>query len=254
MTMKTNKRKTDNNIFANNEKKFYSNLEENKKNNLTKHQLRYPTQEKIENFWKNIWSYPVQHNDKTDWIETEKDTHRNIKTEEEIIITEEEFITAIRKTHNWKTPGADHIQNFWYKNMTSVHNQLIKSINQVIHNPQTLPYFLTSGKTYIKPKSEETENPANYRPITCLPTLYKIITSIITNIIDKHTSINNIIAEEQKGCRKKRQRVQRTNNYRFSSTTTSRKTTKKFIYMLYRLPKGVRFCAAQLAPENIRDL
>ena len=65
--------------------------------------------------------------------------------------------------------------------------------------------FLTQGKTYIKPKNNDTQNPANYRPITCLPTLYKIITSLITQIIEKHLTLHNILTEEQKGCRKKSQ-------------------------------------------------
>ena len=38
----------------------------------------------------------------------------------------------------------------------------------------------TEGLTYLLPKTEETKNPKNYRRITCLPTLYKILTSVLT--------------------------------------------------------------------------
>lgn len=64
---------------------------------------------------------------------------------------------------------------------------------------------MTEGVTYIKPKNNETQNPANYRPITCLPTLYKIITAVICQKINQHLSQHNILTEEQKGCREQSQ-------------------------------------------------
>ncbi|VEN60492.1 unnamed protein product [Callosobruchus maculatus] len=61
-----------------------------------------------------------------------------------------------------------------------------------------LPKFLTQGITYIKAKNADTKNPANYGPITCLPTLYKIITATIGKSIEQHLNQNNILTEEQK--------------------------------------------------------
>lgn len=52
------------------------------------------------------------------------------------------------------------------------------------------------------PKDSDHNNPANYRPITCLQTIYKILTSCISELIYDHLAQNNIMAEEQKGCRK----------------------------------------------------
>lgn len=51
-------------------------------------------------------------------------------------------------------------------------------------------------------KGNDSEDPSQYRPITCLPTIYKILTSIISTKITTHLEYNNIIAEEQKGCRR----------------------------------------------------
>ena len=56
--------------------------------------------------------------------------------------------------------------------------------------------------TYLLPKTEETKNPKNYRPITCLPTMYKILTSIITERTYTFLDNNNLLPAEQKGCRK----------------------------------------------------
>ena len=73
----------------------------------------------------------------------------------------------------------------------------------MIHNPNTMPPYVTQGITYMIPKSKENcHDPSNYRPITCLPTIYKILTSCLTDIIYKHVTDTGILAEEQKGCRR----------------------------------------------------
>ena len=46
------------------------------------------------------------------------------------------------------------------------------------------------------------KNAANYRPITCLQTLYKIITALLARVIDKHLSYGSVMTEQQKGCRR----------------------------------------------------
>jgi hypothetical protein len=59
---------------------------------------------------------------------------------------------------------------------------------------------LGHGITYLKPKDSDTKNPSNYRPVTCLPTIYKIMTSCIKAIIYDHCEKLMILNEEQKGC------------------------------------------------------
>jgi hypothetical protein len=61
---------------------------------------------------------------------------------------------------------------------------------------------MTKGKTILIPKDENTEDTSKFRPITCLPTVYKIFTSVITQKIYQHIETHNIISEKQKGCRK----------------------------------------------------
>ena len=47
------------------------------------------------------------------------------------------------------------------------------SYKNIIENPEEKPEWLTEGLTYLLPKTKETTNPKNYRPITCLPTIFK---------------------------------------------------------------------------------
>lgn len=53
------------------------------------------------------------------------------------------------------------------------------------------------------PKKGDLTQPKNYRPITCLPSAYKIMTSIIRQKIYSHIKSNNILAWEQNGCKHK---------------------------------------------------
>lgn len=50
-------------------------------------------------------------------------------------------------------------------------------------------------------KKGDPTRPENYRPITCLPTAYKIITSTLAHKINNHLLRNNIMAWEQNRCR-----------------------------------------------------
>jgi len=131
----------------------------------------------------------------------EKD-NENGNQQEWVGITLEETKKAIKMTSNWKTPGIDGVANYWIKHMTSLHDALAKAFNESIENPENCPAWLTNGTTFLLPKTEETKVPKNYRPITCLPTTYKILTSILTEKLYEHLETNNLLPTEQKGCKK----------------------------------------------------
>uniref|UniRef100_H3A5C8 Reverse transcriptase domain-containing protein n=1 Tax=Latimeria chalumnae TaxID=7897 RepID=H3A5C8_LATCH len=42
----------------------------------------------------------------------------------------------------------------------------------------------------------------NFRPITCLPTIHKLLTSVIMTKIGVHVAENNILTVEENGCKK----------------------------------------------------
>jgi hypothetical protein len=65
-----------------------------------------------------------------------------------------------------------------------------------------MPRFLTVEVTYMLPKLGPPSDPKNYRPITCLPTLYKILKSVISSVSYAHLAEHKILAPEQVGCRK----------------------------------------------------
>nr|CAI5864221.1 unnamed protein product [Callosobruchus analis] len=197
----SNDRKDANNLFQKNEKQFYRNITANDQTTT----MELPGRQELTEFWRNLWSEPKIHDEKALWIRQEEERHQHIPEQGDVIVTAEELAKTIKHTHNWKCPGVDNVQNFWYKQFSTTYEMLAGQINEAIRQPNRLPKFLTQGITYIKPKNADTKNPANYRPITCLPTLYKIITATICRSIEQHLTQNNILTEEQKGCRKQSQ-------------------------------------------------
>ena len=72
----------------------------------------------------------------------------------------------------------------------------------VINDPQQIPECLVEGTTNLLPKKEETWIPKNYRSMACLPTTFKILTSVITDRLYNHLENESIMTPEQRGGKK----------------------------------------------------
>ena len=59
-----------------------------------------------------------------------------------------------------------------------------------------------TGRVILLPENEDFKNPENWRPIACLLTMYKVLTAMIAEEIGKHCRMNNIIEDNQRGCKK----------------------------------------------------
>ncbi|KAL1461990.1 hypothetical protein WDU94_013846 [Cyamophila willieti] len=164
-------RKQQNIMFTNKPRSFYNNLRTER---VEIHDN--PPMDEIENYWKSIWSIEKDYNKEASWLEEEIEESTNITRMEEMNITTEDVQNAIKRSHSWKAPGIDKIHNYWSKYITATHTKLAELLNQAIDDPTKIPEFFTQGLTYLKPKTNETNNPTKYRPITCLPTIYKILT------------------------------------------------------------------------------
>lgn len=186
-----------NKMFNEDTKKFYRQL--NNENNVIKHP---PTQQQIEEFWRGILENEVIHNENALWIRAEREKYQHVKSDSWQDFTTEEIATVIKKLNNWKAPGPDKLQNVWLKQFTSLHADLTNAINETIKNPNNAPQWLTTGNTFLLSKGKDTKDPKNYRPITCLPTIFKVLTAAITNRIYSHLIAHKILPDEQKGCRR----------------------------------------------------
>ena len=71
-----------------------------------------------------------------------------------------------------------------------------------VKDPNQTPDWLVEGATNLLPKKEETWIPENYRPIACMPTTFKILTSVLTDRLYSHLEKEAIMTPEQRGGKK----------------------------------------------------
>ena len=109
---------------------------------------------------------------------------------------------ALNKSHKWKSTGMDKITTFWLHSLPCTHDFLANLLSEIMRNPESTPDWLPEGLTYLIPKSKETNNPKNYRPITCLSTIYKLLTSTLAERAYSFIESNDILPIEQKGCKR----------------------------------------------------
>lgn len=192
-------RRQDNHQFKDNEGRFYRQLKATTNNN----EDEQPDKDDTKSYWKNIWAVPKQHRKKAKWITKEKERMTNKRRMINHTVELEEVEKVIKRSKNWKAPGIDKIQNFWIKKFKSTHNKIGEIFTDILEDRTELPTFMTQGITYLLSKTSPTsKNPSKYRPITCLPTLYKLLTGVIAEKIYKHLTENELLATEQKGCTK----------------------------------------------------
>ena len=105
------------------------------------------------------------------------------------------------KIPNWKSPGPDLVQGFWLKNFSSLHERVRLQLKECLD--RFVPSWLTRGRTSLLQKDKSKDNVAsNYRPITCLPLMWKLLTGVIADRICAHLDQEKLLPEEQKGSRK----------------------------------------------------
>ena len=101
-----------------------------------------------------------------------------------------------------KSPGIDKVPNFWLNALLSSHFTFTRLLNEIMENPEKAPKWMCKGTTFLLAKSNDTKDPKNYRPITCLSTTYKLLTSMLTDKTYSHLEQNDLFPLEQKGCRR----------------------------------------------------
>ena len=104
---------------------------------------------------------------------------------------------------NWRSPGPDLFQRFWLKNFNSLHGR-VRSQNREWLDSGFVPGWLTRGRTALLHKDKSKGNIAsNYRPMTCLPLMWKLWSGVIVDQIYGHLDQQKLLPEELKGCRKR---------------------------------------------------
>ena len=126
----------------------------------------------------------------------------NVKKQEKIDITTGTLKKILGRMPNWKSPSPDLVQASWLRNFSSFHERVRLQLKECLDSG-FVPNWLTRGRTSLLQRDKSKGNVAsNYRPITCLPLLWKLLTGVIADRIYAHLDQEKLLPEEQKGCRK----------------------------------------------------
>jgi hypothetical protein len=136
----------------------------------------HQTKSKCRTFGRKFMKKKVVHNEAACWIKNQYQQNPGMEWSP---VCEKDVAEALRVTLNWKAPGRDQIPNFWLKQFTATHKHIAAIFNKLLEADQ-IPEWLMAGITFLVPKNENTEHPKNYRPVTCVPTTYKLLTFIMS--------------------------------------------------------------------------
>ena len=187
-----------NRLFQQDQKKVYQGF-----NGMPKSDGGAPDAEESERFWSSIWGDEVQHNKEAEWLKELKDECGETR-QDDIVINFLMVTTQAKKIPNWKAPGPDGVQGYWIKKLTSLHDRIAEQMNEMINNRVPIPAWMTTGRTVLCQKDPQKGNVVdNYRPISCLPIMWKLMTGVIADRVYKVLEENDTLPTEQKGCKKK---------------------------------------------------
>lgn len=115
-------------------------------------------------------------------------------------ITLETVKKEVAKRKNWTVPPViDGVQNFWWKKFEALQKALTKVLIELKQDNNQIPVWWSAGRTVLLPKTNNLSDEKNHRPITCLNSSSKILTSLIAKYMREHTIFNNIWDEGQLG-------------------------------------------------------
>ena len=138
-----------------------------------------------------------KHNEKAEWINK---MTRELEGLDEGPRAEihTDLLKTTWKISNWKTPDHNWIYGFWLQKFTSILNRLALEIDKCLQRAH-VPEWMTKEKTILIQKDPNKGTARNnYRPITCLPMMWKILTAQIREEIYYSLNSRGLFPDEQK--------------------------------------------------------
>lgn len=87
----------------------------------------------------------------------------------------------------WKAPGPDGIRAGFWRDIPIAKKMLTDWCEKSLEDGK-VPSWLCKGKVFLLSKGGDPKEAGNYRPITCLNTCYKVLTSAMAELIQKETT------------------------------------------------------------------
>ena len=130
----------------------------------------------------------------------ERERVNNERPKERVSISVEKIRKQCIKIPNLKTPGREGVRGYWIKSLSSLHERVSSQMNRIFMGEDDLPEWMTHGCTVFCQKDPQKDNTTdNYRPIICLPLMWKLLTQVIAEKM--YLDREKILPEDQKGCK-----------------------------------------------------
>lgn len=158
-----------------------------------------PDVHQIRRFWKEIVGVKKTFNPNHQLVAW-KNSMQNVKEEEDLRanLALELWQRVTHKSKSWKAPGPDGLQGYWWKAFKSASVALYQLAFKHLTSGSPLPEkWITEGRIILLHKSGSRSDPANFRPIACLNTCYKLLTGFIAAYLNEYVRERQIMPSEQ---------------------------------------------------------
>ena len=188
-----------NNLFRNNQRQLYKELGSGANEGKTD---EIPDAAESKSFWEGIWAVETEHDREASWLGDIREQMKHVEAMDNVVVDIEGVKKGIGRMNNWRAPGPEMVRGFWFKKLTSLHVVLTDALKECVERGE-VPEWMVKGRTVLLQKDPVKGRIAsNYRPIACLPLMWKLLTGIFAEKIYDHLHTNSLLPDEQKGCRK----------------------------------------------------
>ena len=163
-----------------------------------------PTREEVSEYWGGVIGVSGHFDPEDPAISGWKESLGPIPSSNAGTVDGSVWKAVLKRTRSWKAPGPDGICAFWWKVFRQAANLMWGIVQEIIGGNTEAPEWFVMGRTVLIPKEGCQGKADQYRPITCLNTGYKLLTAVITTILQAHVEEFTIIPAEQRALRKGR--------------------------------------------------
>jgi len=200
----SNQRATEmNNLFRYSERQFYRKLRAEPAGETVQVAEELPSDDDLEEFWSGIMATPKDFDGEScQWYQRQRREYEAaVDRQEPAVITPSILNECLTRLPMWRAAGQDRLQGYWWKRLSGLHPCLRVAYQRTLEGEWPLDAWMTTGRTILLPKTRPpSSHPGDYRPITCLPIQYKLLTAAISRIMWSHINEYDIIPTTQRGC------------------------------------------------------
>ena len=171
-----------NTLFQRNKSQVYKEL-----NGKTKTDNPSPDATEAKAFWSGIWSQGKVHDREAKWLgEVKEEMKEKVRGMADIVVKIEIVVKKIKGMSNWKAPGPDGVQGYWFQAFDCLHKPIANALQKCIVEGD-VPEWMVTGKTALIQKDPAKGREAsNYRLIACLRLMWKLLSGILADRVYNH--------------------------------------------------------------------